>query len=148
MNPFAAGRGSRIGALLWKEFVQLRRDPRSLGLLVAMPVVFLLLFGYGIDYNVRHVSAEFVGHDAPAVRAALERDDAFTVARTPARDERAARADLRSGAVTAAVLVDAAGRPTRVLLDASDLLPAATALRNLRVLTPAPTVRPVAVHLL
>jgi ABC-2 type transport system permease protein len=89
----AAARGHRLKALVVKEALQLRRDPRSLTLLILMPVVLLLLFGYGIDYNVRNVRAELVGGSAPAVRAALESGDAFTVARAPARDERQARAD-------------------------------------------------------
>ena len=47
-----------------------------------------------------------------------------------------------------AVAVDASGRPVKALLDASDLLPASTALRNLRVLAPTPSARPVPVELL
>ena len=138
----------RLAALIVKEFLQLRRDPRSLGLLILMPVVFLLLFGYGIDYDVRKVRAELVGRDAAAVRAALEQGGAFAVAKAPAPSEQAARDDLRSGRVVVAVVIDAEGHPARVLLDASDLLPASVALRNLRVLTPAPDVKPVPVELL
>jgi ABC-2 type transport system permease protein len=144
----AAARGHRLKALVVKEALQLRRDPRSLTLLILMPVVLLLLFGYGIDYNVHNVRAELVGGSAPAVRAELESGDAFAVAPAPARDERQARADLRAGRAVLAVVVDGSGRPVKALLDASDQLTASAALRNLRALAATPSARSVPVELL
>jgi ABC transporter DrrB family efflux protein len=47
-------------------------------------------------------------------------------------DERAARADLRAGRETAAVLVGAGGVPQGVLVDGSNLLVAQTAVRNIQ----------------
>ena len=38
--------GRRIRLLIWKEFLQLRRDPLLLRLLFIMPIAQLILFGY------------------------------------------------------------------------------------------------------
>lgn len=44
---------SRIGAILRKEVRQLRRDRLTFGMIVGIPVVQLLLFGYAINTDVR-----------------------------------------------------------------------------------------------
>ncbi|MCA9581764.1 MAG: ABC transporter permease [Myxococcales bacterium] len=46
---------SRLGAIAQKELIQLRRDRMTLGMMVGLPVVQLLLFGYAIDTDVRHI---------------------------------------------------------------------------------------------
>lgn len=45
----------RIKAVAWKEFVQIKRDPRSLGLALAIPIFMLLIFGYGLSLDIDHV---------------------------------------------------------------------------------------------
>lgn len=45
----------RLGAIIIKEFLQLVRDPRTLGLALLMPVIQLLLFGYAITTEVEHL---------------------------------------------------------------------------------------------
>src|SRR5262249_26072336 len=46
---------SRIWSIVRKEFIQIRRDPRTLAIVVAMPVMQLLLFGYAINTTVDHI---------------------------------------------------------------------------------------------
>ena len=48
-------RARRLLAVSRKEFLHVRRDPRSLGLGVAIPVVLLLLFGYVLTLDVDRV---------------------------------------------------------------------------------------------
>lgn len=67
MNPL------RVWAVARKEFIHVLRDPRSLGMAVAIPMLLLLLFGYALTLDVDHVpmvvwdqseshaSREFVG---------------------------------------------------------------------------------------
>jgi len=69
----AAGSGSgvrgafgRLGALSVKELLQLRRDRLTLAMMVALPAVQLLLFGYAIDTDVRHVPAVVLDFDGSA----------------------------------------------------------------------------------
>ena len=45
----------RILAVLYKEFLQIRRDRLTLGLMFMMPLVQLLLFGYAIETEVKHI---------------------------------------------------------------------------------------------
>ncbi len=47
----------RIFAILRKETVQLLRDRLSFGMVFGLPVMQLLLFGYAINQDVRHLSA-------------------------------------------------------------------------------------------
>jgi ABC-2 type transport system permease protein len=47
----------RIIAILLKEVRQLRRDRLTFGLIVGIPVIQLLMFGYAINMDVRHIPA-------------------------------------------------------------------------------------------
>ncbi|NND44394.1 MAG: ABC transporter permease [Xanthomonadales bacterium] len=47
----------RIGAVVTKELRQLRRDRLSFGMIVGIPVMQLLLFGYAINMDVRNLDA-------------------------------------------------------------------------------------------
>ncbi|MEX0902379.1 MAG: ABC transporter permease [Pseudohongiellaceae bacterium] len=48
---------SRISAIMFKEFRQLSRDRLTFGMVVMIPLIELLLFGYAINSNIRHISA-------------------------------------------------------------------------------------------
>ncbi len=54
----------RIKAVAWKEFIQIKRDPRSLGLALAIPVFMLLIFGYGLSLDIDHVRTLVWNQDA------------------------------------------------------------------------------------
>ena len=45
----------RIAAIARKEFLHIRRDPRSLGLGIAIPMLLLFLFGYALTLDVDRV---------------------------------------------------------------------------------------------
>ncbi len=57
MSAMSAARGffRRIGAMLVKEFLQLRRDRVSLATMIAIPLMQLLLFGYAINTQPRNL---------------------------------------------------------------------------------------------
>ena len=46
---------SRFWPMLWKEFVQMRRDRLTLGMIIVLPAVQLMLFGYAIQTDVRNL---------------------------------------------------------------------------------------------
>src|SRR5690606_8288958 len=48
---------TRIGAITRKEFRQLSRDRMTFGMVVMIPLIQLLLFGYAINLNIRHIPA-------------------------------------------------------------------------------------------
>lgn len=49
MKPF------RVWAIARKEFIHISRDPRSLGMAIAIPMLLLLLFGYALSLDVDNV---------------------------------------------------------------------------------------------
>ncbi len=53
MNGFSV---RRLSALLRKEWIQVRRDPFTLRLIIALPIMQLLLFGYAINANPKHLA--------------------------------------------------------------------------------------------
>ncbi|WP_372571610.1 ABC transporter permease [Ruegeria jejuensis] len=50
----------RITAVLKKELLQLRRDRMTFGMVIIIPLIQLLLFGYAINTNLRHVPVGLV----------------------------------------------------------------------------------------
>jgi ABC-2 type transport system permease protein len=47
---------SRIAHVVWKELVQMRRDRRMFGLVMMMPLLELMIFGYVVATDVDHIS--------------------------------------------------------------------------------------------
>jgi ABC-2 type transport system permease protein len=45
----------RLLALTWKEFLQLKRDKMTLRMIVMVPVMQTIIFGYAINYDVKHL---------------------------------------------------------------------------------------------
>ena len=50
----------RIGAVAGKELRHLRRDELSRAMILGIPLVMTLLFGYAINHDVRHLPAAVV----------------------------------------------------------------------------------------
>lgn len=46
----------RIWSIVAKEFIQIRRDPRTLAIVLVMPIMQLVLFGYAINTAVDHIA--------------------------------------------------------------------------------------------
>jgi len=45
----------RIVAMTRKEVIQIRRDPRSLLVIIVMPIIQLFVFGYGVNLDAKHI---------------------------------------------------------------------------------------------
>jgi len=52
----------RISAVASKELRQLGRDRLTFGMVVGIPLVQILIFGYSINFDVRHIEAAVVDH--------------------------------------------------------------------------------------
>ena len=48
-------RWTRLAAVARKEAIQIRRDTRSLIIVLVMPVLLVLLFGYGVSLDLKHL---------------------------------------------------------------------------------------------
>lgn len=51
---------ARLGALLIKEFIQMRRDRITFAMMLGVPLVQLLLFGYAINNDPKRLPAALV----------------------------------------------------------------------------------------
>jgi ABC-2 type transport system permease protein len=63
-----AAKGRRIWALIKKEGRQVVRDPSSIAMGVVMPLILILLFGYALSLDVKHVPVALV-IDHPSAEA-------------------------------------------------------------------------------
>ncbi|HEX6244567.1 MAG TPA: ABC transporter permease, partial [Polyangiales bacterium] len=126
----------RVLALSDKEVRHVLRDPRTLYLALAMPAVLLLLFGFGVSFDLDHLPVAFVDLDRSEVSrdvcTRLAADDLFDdlyldapALKTGAEAERA----LIAGEVIMVVLIErgfsadlASGQSAQVqlLIDGSD----------------------------
>jgi len=82
---------SRILAVLSKEFTQLVRDRLTYAMIIGIPVIQLLLFGYAINSDPKHLPAAVLVQDqgqfSRSILAALDNSDYFDLrytARSPA----------------------------------------------------------------
>jgi ABC-2 type transport system permease protein len=63
---------TRLLAIARKEFLQLRRDRLTLAMMVALPLLQLLLFGYAINTDVRHIPTLVFDSDRTEESRSLE----------------------------------------------------------------------------
>jgi ABC-2 type transport system permease protein len=133
----------RTGAMLLKEFLQLRRDRLTLATMITIPLMQLLLFGYAINTMPRDLpTAVLLQENSDVGRSilkALENTRYFKVTRV-VRDEAEFDRLLQSGAVLFAVEVPAnferalrrGDRPSLlVAADATDPVASGSALGTL-----------------
>ena len=63
---------AKVRALAVKEYRQAARDPLTLGMLLGLPTMMLLLYGYAVNFDVRHVSLAVEDRDKSAASRDLE----------------------------------------------------------------------------
>ncbi|ESQ81801.1 ABC transporter permease [Asticcacaulis benevestitus] len=115
----------RILAILTKEFIQMRRDRMTFGMMIMVPVIQLTLFGFAINSDPRHLpTLLYLEDNSSAVRSivsGLSNSSYFDIKGQASSAEAGTRA-LQSGDVAFVVTVPAGF--TRALLrgDKPDLL--------------------------
>lgn len=76
---------ARFGAMVAKEFVQMRRDRVTFGMMVGIPLMQLILFGYAINSDPRHLATAILDADrspfSRAVAAGMRNSRYFDVVR-------------------------------------------------------------------
>jgi ABC-2 type transport system permease protein len=116
-------------AMIVKEFRQLRRDRRTLAMMIAMPVLLLVVLGYAASFDVKSISVVTAGPDAALVGRALPAkfhvvSSDLSAGRTWAQDQ------LRDGDADVAVVTSLTAAP-HVLIDGSQLFAAQATLAAL-----------------
>ena len=111
--------------MIVKEFRELLRDRRTLGLLIGLPLILLVIFGYAANFYVDHVSAAVVGPQAEQVAASLP--DFFDVETIDANATEADARDLLRDDEVDVAIVTGDATPT-ALIDGSNLFAAQSIL--------------------
>jgi ABC-type multidrug transport system permease subunit len=111
-------------AMIVKEFRQLRRDRRTLAMMIFLPILLLIIFGYAARFDVKSIAVTVVGPQARTVAAAL-RPPLHVTKIAPAETRADAVAALRDGRTEVAFVTGASG--TTALLDGSQLFTATAA---------------------
>ncbi|WP_305986265.1 ABC transporter permease [Roseibium sp. MMSF_3544] len=62
---------SRILAIFFKELAQLRRDRMTFGMVIMIPLIQLILFGYAINTNIRDIPVAVVDQSQTALSSIL-----------------------------------------------------------------------------
>ena len=122
----------RLKSIIWKEFIQMRRDRGTLGLMLGIPVMQLTLFGYAIRQDVRNLpTVVFDASHSQESRELVQRFGATGNFRmrgdVPSYAEALRRVDAGNARAAIVIPEDFArrlkrGRPAQVqvLVDASD----------------------------
>ncbi len=124
--------GERIIRMVIKEFIQVFRDPRMKAVIFVVPVIQLLVFGYAVSTDVRHVPTAVYDAGNSAIgrdlAARFGSSDYFDITDYPRSHAEAARL-IDSGDVRVALIMDGgfeedlrAGRTAllQIIIDGTD----------------------------
>jgi ABC-2 type transport system permease protein len=130
----------RLRALLIKEFIQMRRDRLTFAMMIGLPIVQLLLFGFAINTDVKHLPTavydQSMQQDSRDFLSALTASEYFDIT-TIAKSHEEVAAAVESGKTKVGVVIppDFAenlkhGRSAavQVIVDASDSMAASSAI--------------------
>jgi ABC-2 type transport system permease protein len=123
-------------AIVQKEFIQLKRDRLTFGMIVGIPVLQLLLFGFAINSDPKHLPTAIIDHDrsefSRSIATAMGNSSYFDFRRELA-DEHSAERALAEGRVQFVVNIPTdfsrrlmRGEKPAVLIEADATDPAAT----------------------
>ena len=136
---------SRLWSVIRKEFLQIRRDPRTLALIIVMPIIQLFLLGYAATTDVKNIPlAVWDQNHSPQSRALLDAfrsANYFTVAYA-VQSEEEYRALIEAGDARVALIIPPdydrrlleSTAQVAIILDGSDATVGTTALSTARLI--------------
>lgn len=93
---------ARVKAILIKEFVQMRRDRMTFAMMVGIPIMQLIMFGFAINSDPRHLPTALIDRDhsnfSRAIISAAENSTFMDIAYRPKTDQDAEQL-IREGKV-------------------------------------------------
>ncbi|GBE13303.1 inner membrane transport permease YbhS [bacterium BMS3Bbin14] len=85
----------RFNAIVGKEFVQMRRDRVTLAMMIGIPILQMIIFGFAINSNPKHLPTVILAADhgvfSRTIIAAMQNSEYFQVVKTVAGEEEADR---------------------------------------------------------
>ena len=121
-------------AVVVKEFRELRRDRRSMAMLIVLPILLLVVFGYAANFNIEHIKTQVVGPAAEQAAKTLPKQ--FDVTKTDVSGTRASAENTMRDNKADVVLVTSSASPSVALVDGADLFAAQSALSALARMKP------------
>ena len=130
----------RLRALLVKEFIQMKRDNITLAMMVMMPIAQLLVFGFAINTDVKHLKTVVFDQSLSAesrdlltgFTASEYFDIKYVVSSFEAVNQKIESGDAKVGIIIppdlSANLKHSRATPIQVIVDASDSTSAASAI--------------------
>jgi len=122
----------RLFSIVMKELRQLRRDRLTFAMIIGIPTMQLLVFGYAINMDIRHLDAAVLDQAQTAqsreLIAVLEQTDVMNF-RYPVREPQEIDDLLRAGTISAALVIPADFErrlyetdraPVQIVVDGSD----------------------------
>src|SRR4030095_6912679 len=133
---------NRIRAVARKEVIQIFRDPRTLALIILMPLIQLVLYGYAINTDVKHLALTVFDEDqTPLSRRLVESlvQSAYFDIKIRVQDSQAMKRSLDLGWAKAALhipprfagsLLSGKQAELQMVIDGTDSNPANTAVNT------------------
>lgn len=113
-------------AMIVKEFRQMRRDRRTVALMVGLPLLLLIVFGYAARFDVTEIEIVLVGPGAETTASSLP--EVFEVVAIDVSGDRDSATDrLRNSEAAVAIVT---GPDAVMLIDGTELFVAQGALRR------------------
>ncbi len=130
----------RLKALLVKEFIQMRRDRLTFAMMIGLPIVQLLVFGFAINTDVKHLPTavydQSLQQDSRDFLSALTASEYFDITVVAKSHEEVAAA-VESGRTKVGVIIPpdfsenlkhGRSAAVQVIVDASDSMAASSAI--------------------
>ncbi len=126
----------RLLSIIRKEFIQIRRDRRTLGMMIAIPVLWIVIFGYAATFDVHDIKTVVsVPPDSPSATLIVTKLDAsgyFTVVETGPFTDAELEAAVNDHRASVAIRPPVGDEPGLFVADGSDLFTAQAAARQIQ----------------
>ncbi|MEI6361870.1 MAG: ABC transporter permease [Actinomycetes bacterium] len=111
-------------SMIIKEFRELSRDRRTMAMIIVLPILFLVIFGYAANFNVGTLKTIVIGPQASVAQKMLPPLFEVTSVLPGATTEQAKQMIVRA---EAQVVIDTTTNPPTAWVDGADLFSAQTA---------------------
>ncbi|HYF90706.1 MAG TPA: ABC transporter permease [Symbiobacteriaceae bacterium] len=132
----------RLMALAQKEFIQIRRDRRTLAMMIVLPILWLVMFGYAFSFDVGEITVAVVDKSGTAIGGmvadAFRTYERFVPTTLADQSEAGIRRALYRDELQMGIIIPAGygeggkGTQMQVFLDGADLFAAQTGARLLQ----------------